>query len=125
MGPLTAPVLIADIFDKFRLQLPDGIVNWLTPVWILCLGAAAGLVLCATLWGFLRLVSWLPGSRSLSDHPPVRRIAIGVLTAVFAILAVTSYATALPGGVAELIALVRANLQGSLWLVLAGLLGSW
>jgi ABC-type transport system involved in multi-copper enzyme maturation permease subunit len=41
MNP-TLPILFADFFDRLRLQLPDPIVNWLTPVWILCVGAAAG-----------------------------------------------------------------------------------
>ncbi len=55
------PFLLADLFDQFRIQLSDGIVNWLTPIWILCVGAAAGLVLCAAIWGVLWLVSRIPG----------------------------------------------------------------
>jgi ABC-type transport system involved in multi-copper enzyme maturation permease subunit len=77
--------LMADLFDRFRLQLPEGIVNWLTPVWILCLGAAAGLVLCAVLWGLLRLISAIPGIDGLTAKPERRYAAIAVLTiALFA-----------------------------------------
>src|SRR5437588_8872439 len=77
------PLILADAFDRFRLQLPDPIVNWLTPVWILCLGAAAGLILCAAIWGILRLLSSIPRVDSLSERPAARWIAIGILTAVF------------------------------------------
>ena len=77
-----ATFLLADLFDRWRLQLPDGIVNWLTPVWILCVGAAAGLLLCAALWGIFRVLSLIPGLGTLNDSPPRRRAAIGVLTVV-------------------------------------------
>src|SRR5438067_3689870 len=77
-----SPVL-ADWFDRLRLQLPDPIVNWLTPVWILCVGATAGLILSAVVWAILWLLSRLPGVGSLADGPANRRIAIGVLTVVF------------------------------------------
>ena len=81
-------VLFADIFDRFRLQLPEGIVNWLTPVWILCLGAAAGLVLCAVLWGILRLVSLIPGVAGVTEKREGWYAAVAVLTAVLFIASV-------------------------------------
>src|SRR5215510_614980 len=80
MIPIQFPVLLADWFDRLRLQLPDPIVNWLTPVWILCVGATAGLILTALLWGILWLVSRIPGVASLADQPASRRVTIGVLT---------------------------------------------
>ena len=80
MTPHFAPVLLADIFDRFRIQLSDGIVNWLTPVWILCVGAAVGLILCAAIWGVLWLLSRVPGLGTLSDSITNRRMAVGVLT---------------------------------------------
>jgi ABC-type transport system involved in multi-copper enzyme maturation permease subunit len=86
------PLLLADFFDRFRLQLPDGIVNWLTPVWILCVGAAAGLALCAVIWAILWLLSRIPGIGTLAESPPARRVAIGVLTLVFLALAIGLYA---------------------------------
>lgn len=82
------PVLLADFFDRLRLQLPDGIVNWLTPVWILCVGATAGLALTAGLWGVLWLLARIPQVDALSRQTKARRIATGVLTALlFAALA--------------------------------------
>jgi ABC-type transport system involved in multi-copper enzyme maturation permease subunit len=80
MSPIPSFLLLADLFDRLRLQLPDPIVNWLTPVWILCVGAAAGLILTALLWGILWLISRIPGVASLSDRPANRRVAIGILT---------------------------------------------
>jgi ABC-type transport system involved in multi-copper enzyme maturation permease subunit len=85
------PVLLGDIFDPFRLQLPDGIVNWLTPVWILCVGAAAGLVLCAALWGLLWLFSKIPGVGMLAESPGRRRAAITGLAIVFFLAALGGY----------------------------------
>ena len=32
MNPLPLPPLLADVFDRVRLQLPDGIVNWLLAI---------------------------------------------------------------------------------------------
>jgi ABC-type transport system involved in multi-copper enzyme maturation permease subunit len=77
------PLLFADLFDRFRLQLPDPIVNWLTPVWILCVGAAAGLLLTAALWGLFWLLSRIPGIGDLAEQPGRRRVVTGVLTVVF------------------------------------------
>src|SRR5438067_283878 len=74
-----SPVL-ADWFDRLRLQLPDPIVNWLTPVWILCVGVTAGLILTALLWGLLWLISRIPGMASLADKRTSRWTAIAVLT---------------------------------------------
>jgi ABC-type transport system involved in multi-copper enzyme maturation permease subunit len=88
MSPIPSPLLLADLFDRLRLQLPDPIVNWLTPVWILCLGATAGLIFTALLWGILWLISRIPGVASITDPPTSRRAAIGVLTIlIFAALA--------------------------------------
>src|SRR5262245_54804451 len=82
MIPLQFPVLFADWFDRLRLQLPDPIVNWLTPVWILCVGAAAGLILTGLLWGFFWLLSYVPSLGTLAERPAQRRGAIAILTAV-------------------------------------------
>ncbi len=82
MNSLLPPLLLADLFDRLRLQLPDPIVNWLTPVWILCVGAAAGLIFTALLWGLLWLISRIPGVGSLDNQPTTRRVAIAALTVV-------------------------------------------
>src|SRR5215471_18584514 len=86
-----SPILLADLFDRFRLQLQDPIVNWLTPVWILCVGATAGLILCAVLWGILRLLALVPAIGNLSENPLARRIAIGGLTVIFFVAAIVLY----------------------------------
>src|SRR5262245_9922862 len=88
MSPFNAP-LLADVFDRFRIQLSDGIVNWLTPVWILCVGAAAGLLLCSLFWGILRLIALIPGVAALADKRESRYGLIALLTvALFAALLV-------------------------------------
>jgi hypothetical protein len=71
-----SPLLLADLFDRFRLQLPDPIVNWLTPVWILCVGATLGLVVTAALWGIFWLLSRIPGVGTLADNSSRRWTAI-------------------------------------------------
>ncbi|HEY2412031.1 MAG TPA: ABC transporter permease subunit [Pirellulaceae bacterium] len=84
-----SPILLADLFDRFRLQLPDPIVNWLTPVWILCIGATIGLILTAALWGIFWLLSRIPGVGTLADDSTRRWTAIGILTiALFGVFAV-------------------------------------
>jgi ABC-type transport system involved in multi-copper enzyme maturation permease subunit len=70
------------LLDRLRLQLPEGIVNWLTPVWILCVGAAAGLVLCAAIWGVLKALSLVPGLSTIGQRREPKYVAIGVLTAI-------------------------------------------
>ena len=88
MNPIPSPLILADLFDRLRLQLPDPIVNWLTPVWILCVGATVGLILTAGLWGISWLLSALPGIGTLYEQPARRRIAIGAATVIlFALLA--------------------------------------
>jgi ABC-type transport system involved in multi-copper enzyme maturation permease subunit len=82
MNSLLAPVLVADFFTRFRIQLPDGIVNWLTPVWILCVGATAGLILCAAIWGILLALGRIPGLATLAESVTARRAAIGLLAFV-------------------------------------------
>src|SRR6266516_4159268 len=83
MNPISSPLLFADLFDRLRLQLPDPIVNWLTPVWIMCVGASAGLILTAALWGIFWLLSRIPGVGALAGQPTHRRLAMLALTVVF------------------------------------------
>ncbi len=71
------------ILDSVHLQLPDGITNWLTAVWVLGLGAILGLLGCAALWGIGNLLSRLPVVGELDQKPTARRITIGVLTVLF------------------------------------------
>jgi hypothetical protein len=94
MSPYFAPLVLADIFDRFRLQISDKFTNALTPIWILCVGAAAGLVLIAILWGLFRLLSMIPGVGTLAEHTNSRRIAIAALTVVMFVLGLTWMFTA-------------------------------
>jgi ABC-type transport system involved in multi-copper enzyme maturation permease subunit len=91
MSSVLAPTLLADIFDRLRIQLPDPIINWLTPVWILCVGAAAGLVVTAVLWGLFWLLSRIPGVGNLADHPGRRGLAMGILTPIFLVALLAVY----------------------------------
>lgn len=137
MTQLLAPVLLADIFDRFRIQLSDGIVNWLTPVWILCLGATAGLILCALIWGVLWALSRIPGLGTLSESPTPRRAAVGVLTILLFVAALASFpelrgaapAKVPPGAAAEQAGGAAAPPAGnsidSLWVLGGTLVGCW
>jgi ABC-type transport system involved in multi-copper enzyme maturation permease subunit len=137
MAQHLAPVLVADIFDRFRIQLSDETVNWLTPVWILCVGAAAGLILCAVLWGVLYALSRVPGLGNLSDSPGPRRVAVGVLTALLFAGSLVAFpglrgaapAAAPPGAAAEQAdqpaAPPAANPLDSLWMLGGSLVLCW
>src|SRR2546427_12580789 len=83
MNPISSPLLLADLFDRLRLQLPDPIVNWLTPVWILCVGAMVGLIFTALLWGLFWIISRIPGVATLVEQPTSRRVSILALTILF------------------------------------------
>ncbi|MEX2176320.1 MAG: ABC transporter permease [Pirellulaceae bacterium] len=132
-------LLFGDIFNSLRLQLSDGMVNWLTPLWILCLGGLAGLVLCAALWGLLRLVSAIPGIGTMTESPRPRWIAIGVLTAaIFAASLVlipsltdvggataNQAAANQPAAAANVPAADTSGLLDTLWAMAGTLLASW
>jgi ABC-type transport system involved in multi-copper enzyme maturation permease subunit len=76
--PLAAS--LSSLIDSLQIQAPEGIVNWLTPVWILSLGFLAGLVACLILWGLARLISLLPTLGTLDQSPIAWRVAVAVLT---------------------------------------------
>ena len=82
MLPLSLSPLLANILDSFHLQLPDEIINWLTPVWILSVGALCGLLLCLLIWLVAAALSRIPAVGTLAEKPVPRRIAIAVLTIV-------------------------------------------
>src|SRR5262245_66103994 len=82
---MTATALLADLsgaLDGIQIQLPEGIVNWLTPVWILSLGFLAGLLSCLVLWGIANVLSRVPGLGSLDENPVAWRIAVAVIAAL-------------------------------------------
>jgi ABC-type transport system involved in multi-copper enzyme maturation permease subunit len=119
MSHLLPSPLVADVFDRVRLQLPDGIVNWLTPVWILCVGATAGLILCAILWGAFWLLARVPGAQTLAERKTNRRVATAILTVVLSITCIGAYLAfvrTLPTPVQTL---------DSIWAIAGCLLASW
>lgn len=69
--------------DRIQLQLPEGVVNWLTPVWILGLGAIAAIVLGAILWAIAYGLSRIPAIGSLAENPRQKWIAVLALGIVF------------------------------------------
>lgn len=84
--------LYADIFDIVHLQLADSVINWLTPVWIVGVGAILGLILCLALWGLGNLLSRIPAVGGLAEQPLPRWIAVGVLTLIYLGIALPLFA---------------------------------
>lgn len=85
---MTAPpfaFVLGNILDNIQIQLPEGIVTWLTPVWILSLGFLLGLLACAALWGAASLLCRLPVLGTLDENPIAWRAAVGVLFLALAI----------------------------------------
>ncbi|MGV3607145.1 MAG: ABC transporter permease [Planctomycetaceae bacterium] len=79
---LDASPLLAEIrlLRLLRIQLPDSIANWLTPIWILGVGAIVGLILFLVIVGLGRLLSKLPVLGNLDRNPVPLWISIAALT---------------------------------------------
>jgi len=79
---LDASPLLAEIrlLRLLRIQLPDSIANWLTPIWILGVGAIVGLLLFLVIVGLGRLLSKLPVLGKLDRNPGPLWISIAALT---------------------------------------------
>lgn len=79
---LDASPLLAEIrlLRLLRIQLPDSIANWLTPIWILGVGAIVGLLLFFIVVGLGRLLSKLPVLGNLDRNPVPLWISIAALT---------------------------------------------
>lgn len=79
---LDASPLLAEIrlLRLLRIQLPDSIANWLTPIWILGVGAIVGLLLFLVIVGLGRLLSKLPVLGNLDRNPVPLWISIAALT---------------------------------------------
>lgn len=62
--------------------------NWLTPVWLIGVGAAIGLVVLFVLWILFRVVSRIPAIAALSDNPGrANRVGIVLSTLFFVVIA--------------------------------------
>lgn len=81
-----APIF-ADIFDVVHLQLGDAVISWLTPVWVIGVGAILGLLLCLALWGVGNLLSRISPLEAIAEHAQQRWLIVGALTAVYLALA--------------------------------------
>src|SRR5262245_37137367 len=85
--------LSLQFLDAFGNKTPDWASHWLTPLWLLGIGALFGLIACALLWLLAALLSRIPFLGELQDHPQQRRIAVAMLTVVFLALFAWSLAT--------------------------------
>jgi ABC-type transport system involved in multi-copper enzyme maturation permease subunit len=88
---MPSALLFADFFDLIHLQVADTIINWLTPVWIIGVGAIVGLLLCGVLWGLGNLLSRVPAIGSLAERPLARWVTVLVLSWVYLGIAVTLF----------------------------------
>jgi ABC-type transport system involved in multi-copper enzyme maturation permease subunit len=61
---------------------PTWVNNWLTPVWIISVGALIGLALLLVLWGCAAIVSRLPGLSERAEDPKRRLPLVGVVAVI-------------------------------------------
>ncbi len=85
MTSLPVPFVLGNILDNIQIQLPEAIVTWLTPIWILSLGFLLGLLACVALWGLASLLSRLPVIGTLDENPTAWRVVVGALFLALAI----------------------------------------
>src|SRR6188472_2317349 len=82
-APMPLAPLFADIFDAVHLQLGDPVISWLTPVWVIGVGAILGLLFCAVLWGIGNLLSRITPLANLVEDAQSRWVVVGALTLVY------------------------------------------
>lgn len=61
---------------------PTWVNNWLTPVWIVSVGALIGLALLLVLWGCAQVLARIPGLSPVAEDPRRRLPLVGVLAVV-------------------------------------------
>ena len=62
--------------------------NWLTPLWLIGVGAALGLAVLLVLWVLFRITSRVPAVAALARNPArTNRLAIGLAVVFFAVIA--------------------------------------
>lgn len=69
--------------DAFGNKAPEWVSQWLTPLWILGVGALLGLILCFLVWLVAAALSRIPALGTLQEQPQARRIAVAVLSVAF------------------------------------------
>jgi ABC-type transport system involved in multi-copper enzyme maturation permease subunit len=62
--------------------LATWVSSWLTPIWILSVGALAGLVILVILWGLAAALSRIPAVGQLAENANLRAKAIPILSVV-------------------------------------------
>lgn len=77
-------LLAAANLQPFRIQLPETIVNWLTPLWILGVGAILGLLICLVLALVGKGLSKVPVLGNMDRHFSSQWGAIAFLTVAIA-----------------------------------------
>lgn len=79
--------LFADIFDVIHLQLGDAVISWLTPLWVVGVGAILGLVLCLMYWGLGNLLSRIQPLADVAEDSQRRWILVGLFTLAYLAIA--------------------------------------
>ncbi len=78
----------------FALLVPDWVSNWLTPVWLLGVGTAAGLAGLLILWGVLAGLAAIPampsGFRRMVSEIPLS-VREGVLLPIFVLVVIVAF----------------------------------
>lgn len=72
-------LLLANWIDSLHIEIPDKYVCALTPMWILGVGAAVGLILCGLIWLLMAGLSRIPGLGDLATNKSTSRIVAAVL----------------------------------------------
>ncbi len=61
---------------------PTWVNNWLTPVWIISVGALIGLAALLVVWGCALVVSRIPGLSEAAENPQRRLPLVGILAVI-------------------------------------------
>lgn len=75
----SSPLLLANWIDSLHVEIPDKYVCALTPIWILGIGAAVGLILCGLIWLLMAGLSRIPGLGDLAANKQNSRLVAAVL----------------------------------------------
>lgn len=75
----SSPLLFANWIDSLHIEIPDKYVCAITPIWILGVGAAVGLILCGLIWLLMAGLSRIPGLGDLAANKQNSRLVAAVL----------------------------------------------
>ncbi|MGE0758727.1 MAG: ABC transporter permease, partial [Pirellulaceae bacterium] len=92
--------------------VPTWISSWLTPIWLLGVGAIGALLLLAALWVVAMVLSRIPALSALADNPTTRnRAALVASVLAFVLLSFAAYSAGMFGDSAAPGGLERADAQ--------------